>query len=397
VAGLEVLVAGGGLGGLTAALCLARRGHRVTVAEQADAFAEAGAGIQLSPNATRVLHHLGLAAPLRGCAFVPEATQFRHWRSGRVIAETPLGESLRHRYGAPYYHVHRGDLLGVLLEAAREQPAIELLTGARLSECEDDGAAVTVSLAGEARRVDLLVGADGIHSVVREALWGPAQPRFTGNLAWRALVPAERLAAGLVPPTATVWWGPGRHFVHYYVRRGELVNCVCVVEKSQWTRESWTEPGAKAELRADFAGWHSTVQTLIDAADPQSLFKWALFDRSPMARWGRGRITLLGDSCHATLPFMAQGAAMALEDAAVLAACLDRYDAVPAALARYERLRRPRTAAVQQGSRRNARVFHLSGPAAWARNRLARRAGRRAMDGLFRYDALNAVAAETQR
>jgi len=399
MAGLQVLVAGGGLGGLTAALCLAQLGHRVTVAEQADGFAEAGAGIQLSPNATRVLHHLGLEAPLRACAFLPEATQFRHWRTGRVIAETPLGEALRRRYGAPYYHVHRGDLLRLLLDAAQAQPAIELLPGARLSTFEDDGTAVAVALRGEGRRVDLLLGADGIHSAVREALWGAAQPRFTGNLAWRALVPAARLPAGLIAPMATVWWGPGRHFVHYYVRRGELVNCVCVVEKSQWTRESWTEPGAQDELRADFADWHPAVQTLIDAADPQSLFKWALFDRAPMARWGRGRVTLLGDACHATLPFMAQGAAMAMEDAAVLAACLDRDAAVPAALARYESLRRPRTAAVQQGSRRNARVFHLSGVAAWARNRAARRAGRRATDRLFRYDALKAVEAvrETQR
>jgi len=393
MAGRQVLVAGGGLGGLTAALCLARRGHRVTVAEQADTFTEAGAGIQLSPNATRVLHDLGLEAALRACAFLPEATQFRHWRSGRVIAETALGESVRRRYGEPYYHVHRGDLLGVLLEAARAQPAIELRTGVRLSTFQDDGSAVTVTMGAEQRCVDLLVGADGIHSAVREALWGAAQPRFTGNLAWRALVPAERLPSGLVRPMATVWWGPGRHFVHYYVRRGELVNCVCVVEKAGWTRESWTEPGDVEEMRADFAGWHRGVQTLIDAAAPESLFKWALFDRPPMARWGRGRVTLLGDACHATLPFMAQGAAMAMEDAAVLAACLDEEVAVAAALARYESLRRPRTAAVQQGSRRNARVFHLSGMAAWARNRAARRVGHRATDSLFRYDALNAVNA----
>ncbi len=388
---VRVLVAGGGIGGLTAALSLAKRGFEVSVFEQASQFTEVGAGIQLSPNCTRVLHDLGLEGALREHAFLPVATQFRHWRSGRVISENPLGDAVVERFGVPYYHMHRGDLLSVLVSAAERSPRITLLTSARVEQIDQDGRGVQLVAGAQPYTGDVLIGADGIHSVVREALWGPQRPRFTGNVAWRALVPAASLPEGLVRPMSTAWWGPRRHFVHYYVRRGELVNCVCVVEKSGWEVESWTEPGDHDELKADFAGWHDSVQQLIDSAAPDSLFKWALHDRAPMPRWGSGRITLLGDACHPTLPFMAQGAAMAIEDAAVLAGCLDATD-VEDALTRYEALRRERTARIQSGSRRNARVFHLSGIQAWLRDRAARRVGERTLDGLFGYDALEAAA-----
>ena len=201
-------------------------------------------------------------------------------------------------------------------------------------------------------------------------------------------MPVESLQPNFVRPMSTVWWGPGRHFVHYYVRGGALVNCVCVVEKSGWELESWTERGAISELKADFAGWHPDIQTLIGAADTDSLYKWALFDREPMAQWGQGRVSLLGDACHPTLPFMAQGAAMAIEDGAVLAGCLSRDVEPGIGLKRYEELRRARTAQIQKGSRRNASVFHLSGVKAWLRTRAARTAGARATQGLFGYNAL---------
>ncbi len=388
---LTALVAGGGIGGLTAALCLARMGHRVRVLEQAAEFSEAGAGIQLSPNCTRVLHHLGLEEALRSRAFLPQGTQFRHWRSGRVISESSLGEAVRQRYGAPYYHMHRGDLLEVLVQAAAGTDGIELITAARLDAFSQNGSGVTVHTGAQTHHGDLLVGADGIHSMVRTGLWGEVRPRFTGNIAWRALVPVSRLPADLVRPMATAWWGPGKHFVHYYVRRGELVNCVCVVEKAGWEVESWTEPGDYQELKDDFRGWHASLHQLIDQADRQSFYKWALFDREPMPRWGDGRVTLLGDACHPTLPFMAQGAAMAIEDGAVLAACLGSAGGIPAALQQYEDLRRTRTAGIQQGSRRNARIFHLSGVKAWLRNRAARAGGNRTMHRLFNYNALTAA------
>ena len=204
----------------------------------------------------------------------------------------------------------------------------------------------------------------------------------------------------MAKPLATVWWGPGRHFVSYYVRRGALVNCVCVVEvveKDGWKVESWTERGDYAELKADFAGWHDDIQSLIENMDRDSLYKWALYDRAPMAHWGDGNVTLLGDACHPTLPFMAQGAAMAIEDAAVLAGCLGGESEIVAGLKRYEDLRRERTAGVQNGSRRNARVFHMRGFKAWLRNRAARQAQGRVMDSLFRYDALTAAGPPSHR
>jgi salicylate hydroxylase len=385
------LVVGGGIGGLSAALCLAQQGLTVTVLEQSAGFGEIGAGIQLSPNCTRVLHHLGLAEPLRAAGFLPEGTEMRHWRRGHLIASNPLGDTVRERYGFPYYHIHRADLIRVLAQAAAEHPRITLHTGARVTAIEEHADGVRVHAGNASHEGALLVGADGIHSVVRSHLFGEEAPRFTGHVAWRALVPAASLPAGLVRPMSTVWWGPGRHFVHYFVRGGELVNCVCVVEKQGWELESWTERGDHAELRRDFAGWHESLQTLIAAMDPQACYKWALFDRPPLPQWGRGRITLMGDACHPTLPFMAQGAAMAIEDAAVLArhAARGLAEGDPAAaLTRYADIRRPRTSRIQAGSRRNATVFHLSGIKAWLRNRAVARARNQVTDALYRHDAL---------
>lgn len=385
---LRILIAGGGIGGLTAALCLARRGHHIDLFEQAAEFSAVGAGIQLSPNCTRVLHDLGLEQALRRSAFIPQATQFRNWRSGEVIAETALGDSVVARFGMPYYHMHRGDLMQVLVSAATKASNVLLHQSSPVTEISQDDHQVKISAGGVSREGDLLVGADGIHSKVRAELWGRTEPDFTGNVAWRALVPVERLPAGVVLPMTTAWWGPHKHFVHYYVRGGALVNCVCVVEKQGWEVESWTERGDFAELKSDFAGWHPEVQKLIDHVERDSLFKWALYDRAPMPKWGQGRVTLLGDACHPTLPFMAQGAAMAIEDAAVLAGCLEAPAEVEESLLRYEDLRRARTAGIQNGSRRNARLFHLSGVKAWLRNRGVRVAGARRMDGIYSYNAL---------
>ena len=388
---LRILVVGGGIGGLTAALCLAKRGHEVTVFEQASTFGEVGAGIQLSPNCTRVLHDLGLERQLRACTFLPEAIEFRHWRNGAVIGQSPLGEDAVRRYGFPYYHAHRADLLSVLVKAARQVPNIQLLCEAEVRCFDQSGTRATLSTADRDHEGDVIIGADGIHSTIRAGRWGDGRPRFTGCVAWRALVPTDRLPDGLIRPMATAWWGPGGHFVHYYLRRGELVNCVGVIEKSGWEIESWTERGDHAEFAADFAGWHEDIRRLIDNADDNSLFKWALHDREPMPRWGEGRVTLLGDACHPTLPFMAQGAAMAIEDAAVLTGCLADDSDVPAALQRYERLRRDRTARVQHGSRRNATLFHLAGIKAWLRNQVTRRVAARTTDDLYRYNALEAA------
>ena len=381
-------VVGGGIGGLTAALCLARAGHNVQVFEQTDESVATGAGIQVSPNAARVLHHLGLQDALMTKGFLPKATQMRSWRSGRVISETTLGDVALERYGAPYYHIHRADLMDMLVSAVSAEPTIRLNVSSRITNFSQDATGVRLVAGEQEHQVDLLIGADGIHSSVRACLWGDQQADFTGNVAWRMLVPVNRLPEGLIAPNATVWWGPGKHFVHYLVKGGDYVNCVCVVEKAEWQAESWVAAGSMSELQADFAGWHDTIQQLLDQTDDGTLFKWGLFDRAPMRTWGIDRVSLLGDACHPTLPFMAQGAAMAIEDAAVLANCFSNGADVVAALRRYEDLRKARTAGVQRGSRRNATVFHLSGLKAWLRDRAASKAGKHSMDRLYRYDPL---------
>jgi len=387
----NVLIVGGGIGGVTAALCFAKRGFDVQVFEQTVEFGTVGAGIQLTPNCTRVLHDLGLEAALQAIAFLPEAVEMRDWKSGRMLTSNPLGAQLVADYGFPYYHIHRTDLMQVLVNAAQAQPAIRLHGNAQVEKIDRSDTGVSLEAGANHYDGSLLIGADGIHSMVRTDLFGPQAPRFTGNVAWRALVPADRLPKGLVHPVASVWWGPHKHFVHYYVRGGELVNCVCVIEKDGWKVESWNERGDHAELKADFAGWHATVRALIDHMDPAECFKWALFDRPPMARWSDGRVTLLGDSCHPTLPFMAQGAAMAIEDAAVLCRCVVEGEDLAQSLRRYESLRRQRTARIQGGSRRNAKLFHLSGFRAWLRNRAVGRARGQIMDWLYRYNALDAA------
>ncbi len=283
---MNVLIVGGGIGGLTAALCLARRGNKVSVFEQSPVFGEVGAGLQLSPNCTRVLHDLGLEQSILGSAFLPEGTQFRQWDNGKVIGESLLGVSALARYGYPYYHMHRQDLMRVLVEAVEEDSNIELHTNLQVQGFTQNDEGVSLITGDTNYPGDLLIGADGIHSVISVGLWGEAKPRFTGNIAWRALVPAERLPKNLILPMSTAWWGPGKHFVHYYVRRGELINCVCVVEKKGWEVESWSERGDYNELKSDFTGWHSDIQHLIDHADKDSLFKWALYDRAPMPQMG---------------------------------------------------------------------------------------------------------------
>jgi salicylate hydroxylase len=392
----SAIAVGGGIGGLVAALALAAKGVRVTVLEQASELGEIGAGIQLSPNATRVLFALGLEKALAAIAFRPEAVAARTWKRGAVISRVPLGDSVLRDFGTPYFHVHRADLIEVLARAVANEPRIALRLGAACVRCESEERGAVVALAsGETLHADLVVGADGIHSAVRASLFGAEQPRFTGNVAWRGLVPAAALAQADVRPVAALWMGPGAHFVHYYVRAGALVNFVAVVERSDWREESWRARGEKRDLCRDFAGWHATVRAIVEQADPDACFRWALFDRDPLPRWSRGCATLLGDACHATLPFMAQGACMAIEDAAVLAECAAGAEdgELPAALARYEALRRVRTAGIQLGSRRNAALYHMRAPRSWLRN-LRLRSGR-GLGGqsaaLYGYDAFAAA------
>lgn len=381
---LKVLIVGAGIGGLSAALCLARRGHAVQILEQSASPTTSGAGIQLSPNCTKVLHSLGLAEALDANACIPHALEIRHWQDSRLITRAPLGEGIAKKYGSPYYHIHRADLTQLLLDEVRQNCDIQY--NVDVDRILDDGTEVSAGSGLETYKADLLIGADGIHSTVRNSCLSKDEPRFTGNIAWRATVPTSLFPT--LTPTTQLWWGPGKHVVYYPISRGELVNCVCVVEKTAWQQESWTEQGDLSELQADFAGWHESIVQLLSKVNPESCYKWALFDRDPLPRWGTGRVTLLGDACHPTLPFLAQGAAMAIEDAAVLAGCLDSRAGIPASLMRYQNLRMARTTRIQRVSRRNAHVFHMSGIVATMRNVFAGHGLPDTMGWLYGYDPL---------
>jgi salicylate hydroxylase len=311
--------------------------------------------VQVSPNASRILHGLGLADDLAATGVRPLAWHQRRWDDGRTLVRAPLGDAVDAAFGFPHYQMHRADLLAAL---ARALPAERLHLAHRLEGFEDRDDRVEARFTGGERiEVAALIGADGIHSGVRRALFGPESPRFTGCVAYRGLVDAERLRDLDLEVTAQVWMGPGAHFVHYLVSGGRLVNFVAVLERDSWTRESWTERGDVGEAVAAFAGWHPQVRGILGGVD--EVYVWALFDRAPLPRWSRGWVTLLGDACHAMLPFMAQGAAQAIEDSATLAACLSHHRDIAVALRNYERLRARRAGRMQALSTENKTRFHL--------------------------------------
>ena len=358
---MRVVLAGAGIGGLTAALAL-DPGIEVVILEQAQVLTEVGAGLQLGPNATRVLRRLGLGEALSAIGFEPEANEVREAATGVVMLRQPLKAVSQKRWGAPYLHIHRADLQGLLARTVAARPNVTLRLGARVEGLKQDATGVRVRLAGgEIVEADALIGCDGLRSVVRQALWGPDQPRFTGMMAWRGTVEAAKLPAGLIPPINAIWTGKGRHFVHYYVRGGALVNFVGLVRRADWRSESWTEKGDKADLARDYPGWPPSVAALIEAV-PEAL-KWATFDREPLAAWSKGRVTLLGDAAHPMLPTFAQGASQSIEDGEALGVWLRDPDTVQSCLAAFESERRARTSRVQRLSGRNAWLFHLGAPA----------------------------------
>ncbi len=355
---MKVLISGGGIGGLTTALCCLYHGHEVTLFEQAKMIGEVGAGLQIPPNAMRIFERLGVADRIAATAFAPQAIETRMGETGRTLFTIPLAETALSRWGAPYLHSHRADYIAALLDAVKDHGADIVQLGATVTDFRQDDDGIT-ALLDDGRDVpgDVLVGADGIHSILRDQLLGPDQPRFTGNVAWRAVVPIDRLGDDAPPPTACAWMGRGRHAVTYRLRNGTLANFVGVVERRDWQVESWTQQAARQEALADFAGWHPTITRIMNETD--GLFRWALFDRPPLSRWTEGRVALLGDAAHPMLPFLAQGAAMAVEDAWALAAELSRPDqSVQAALKAYEQRRFERTTKVQAKSRANAKTFH---------------------------------------
>ncbi|MEM6680404.1 MAG: FAD-dependent oxidoreductase [Pseudomonadota bacterium] len=417
-------VVGGGIAGLATAAMLARTGWEVRLFERraaigADATgasttganstgtsaddecrrAGLGAGIQISPNAWRCLAAIGAAAAVEAATFRPHAAVLRDGVSGREIYRAALGEAAVERWGAPYLHVHRADLVDALERVARAA-CVELHPGRSVDAIEDGTDALRLrhtAVAGGAEEMqelsaDLCILADGLGSRLRGLLFGETPRVFTGQTAWRALVPATAGGAAAIPPDATVWAAPGRHAVTYYVSAGRFVNLVAVEEASRWEGESWVEPGDPARLRAAFTGLHPTLTALLEeVSDP--LF-WGLFERPAPGSWSRGRVVMLGDAVHAMLPFMAQGAAMALEDAVVLSRALGRDQPLPEALAAFEAERRPRVERVAATSRSNGKLFHRAGPLRLAEqavvgavSRLAPGVAAGRLDWIYGYDA----------
>jgi salicylate hydroxylase len=379
-AALRVAVIGAGIGGLTAALSLRRAGFAVDVYEQAPQLTHIGGGINMGPNAARILYRLGLGDGLDRQAVRPKGSHQRRWQDGATLQRVPLNPRSEELYGAPHVTIHRADLLAVI---AGGLPSRHLHLGYRLVGLTDRGDRVEARFDNGVRlETDILVGADGIHSAVRATLFGEAEPAFAGCVAYRGLVPSARLADLGLELGSQSWVGPGGHFVHYFVSRGRLLNFVGWTEHDRWNREDWTDRATVARARAAFSGWHPQVRHIIAAAD--ECFIWALFDRDPLPRWSVGRVSLLGDACHPMYPFMGQGAAQAIEDGACLAACLaGGVDDPPAALRHYELLRLPRVSRLQAMSRANKTRFHLpDGPEQEARDREWARAPDRSPEAL---------------
>ncbi len=352
-----ILIAGAGIGGLSAALALIRRGFAVRLIEQARELAELGAGVQISANGARALFSLGLEAALERVWSEPIGKEIRLWNTGETWKLFDLGAVSRERYGAPYFMIHRADLHRVLLDAVKAAAPDCLTLGCRVTGFRQDDRSVTL-LCEDGTEIEglALIGADGVHSRIRNALFGEMPARFTGLLAWRGLVPMERLPERLRRPVGTNWVGPGGHVVHYPVRSGTLLNFVGTTERSDWQVESWTERGSTEEALNDFKGWHEDIATMIrNIVMP---FKWALLGREPLSQWTVGRVTLLGDAAHPTLPMMAQGANMAIEDGVVLARSLAAHEEVAAALQAYESARRERTSRLVRAANDNAARFH---------------------------------------
>ena len=355
----HVIIAGAGIGGLTATLALLKSGIDCDVYEQAPELREVGAGLQLAPNGTHVLFALGLEPSVRREGVETCDKVVRLWSTGQTWSTfDPTVGTPTERFGSPMYLMHRGDLHAMLVESVRGQKSDAIHLNARGVDFEQNDSEARLKLEdGSQVTGDILIGADGLHSRIRQKLFGPATPKFTGIMAWRGLAPVERLPGHLRRPISTQWLGPNGHVTCYPVHRGTLLNMVGEVERDDWRLESWVEPGTHGECHRDFPGWHRDLLDIIDSID--QLYKWGLFLREPLPQWSVGRVSLLGDSCHPMLPFLGQGGNMAIEDGFVLGRCVAKYRDDPvAALKNYEAARRDRTTNIVQRSANMAATFH---------------------------------------
>lgn len=387
---MDIVIIGAGIGGLAAAACLLQNGHRVRVFEQAPQLGEVGAGIQMSANAVKVLDHLGLRAAIEPDAVRPLAFEFRRFDSGELLHRIPLGAPHEQAHGAPYFQIHRADLHRALQAAVERLSPGCVTLNARAISIDDGLDGVRVAFDGAAPvQTELLVGADGIRSVVRQHVIGADAPHFTGQVAWRCTVPIERIAPELrTDIVSTIWCGPRNHAVMYYLRGGRVLNFVGCVERAD-EEESWTTKRPWEELSADYGGWHPMVRAVIDTVDRDQCFRWALNNRAPSLVWSRGRCTMLGDAVHATLPYMAQGAAMAIEDAAVLARAVALDGPLDERLRRYEQHRAPRTARVVHESSEMGELYHISDAVQMRQAFHDRNIARSRNEWLYPYDPLH--------
>ncbi len=357
----KILIAGAGIGGLATASCLMTAGYDVEIYEQAPALTEIGAGIQLSANAMHVLNHLGLGPVLAENAVRPGAYVFRLYDTGEEISRFALLDDHERLHGAPYYQLHRADLLNFLVAKARELKPDVIHLGKSVTGFTEDDDGVTLHMAdGSSARGDILVGADGLKSVVRAQISGrQARADYTGDAAWRITVPVEKLPKNFLEPVMSVFMGPHRHVVCYYLRRGTLMNFVGIVETEDVSEESWTAKFPWEKLKSDFEGWHPAIQTIIDTAERDSCYRWSLHYRNASDGWNTRRATIMGDAAHPTLPYLAQGACMAIEDGAVLTRALDMRDDPGEALDLFSRNRIERTKRIVEQSTYNRELFHL--------------------------------------
>jgi salicylate hydroxylase len=358
----RIALIGGGIGGLVAAIALRERGFGPVVFEQAGELKEVGAGIQITPNSTKILRAIGLEDAVRRKGFEPGFMLTRDMTTGEVLFRTQAKGAMAERFGAGWFQIHRADLLEILA-AALDGADIRLNARCVGVEPVEDGAIVEIS-GGERERFDVVVGCDGILSTVRAILHSKQNVRFTGNMCWRALIPVNALPENHLEPVMNYWMGRRGHIVAYFVRGGALLNLVAVTETDNWVEESWSVEGRREDVLSAFPMAHRDLRIVLERVE--QCFKWGLFDRDPLPQWGRGRVTLLGDAAHPMLPFLSQGAASAIEDGYVLARELVRTPHDPdAALAAYEAERRPRTARIQLAARAQGEIFHLHSP--WAR------------------------------